>query len=39
MTPADLLAAVGPFLLPPLAFGLGVVGYLLLRMFTDSGAE
>jgi hypothetical protein len=39
MTLADLLGVVGPFLLPPLAFGLGVVGYLLLRVLTDAGSE
>jgi hypothetical protein len=39
MTLADVLGTVGPFLLPPLAFGLGVVGYLLLRALTGSGAE
>jgi len=39
MTLADLFGAVGPFVLPPLAFGLGVVGYLLLRILTDSGSE
>ena len=39
MTLADLLGAVGPFLLPPLAFGFGVVGYLLLRVLTDTGSD